>query len=285
MKKSILLIVTIGLLSFAAYSMFLRNDATKEVADNSLKEESTANSNDGTVVENSIVYTADEKSDVDYNIDYGLSPDFFLEVGPRLNTITKEELGKTTSFADFIAKEHAQSIVSYKTLDVILLDDTELTKTRVDGKGGNFSEEQLNFLKSFDYSTNILIWAEYTEKDQRTGLLQDNHWTPYLTIVPETQAEYKDGHEALLNYLTENTAEVSFELDKDKLKPGRIYFTITQDGKISNVKVNATCGFDSIDKLMINLIRFTSGKWESAKNAEGEKVNQDLVISFGRMGC
>ena len=39
------------------------------------------------------------------------------------------------------------------------------------------------------------------------------------------------------------------------------------------------------DKKMIELITNLPGKWAPAENQKGEKVDQELVISFGLMGC
>lgn len=35
----------------------------------------------------------------------------------------------------------------------------------------------------------------------------------------------------------------------------------------------------------MGLITHAPGKWEAAENANGEKVDQDLVFSFGTIGC
>jgi hypothetical protein len=36
---------------------------------------------------------------------------------------------------------------------------------------------------------------------------------------------------------------------------------------------------------MAELIANTSGEWIPAENAQGEKVEQELVLFFGSMGC
>jgi len=36
---------------------------------------------------------------------------------------------------------------------------------------------------------------------------------------------------------------------------------------------------------MIELITKTPGEWQPAENYKGEKVDQELVVSFGLMGC
>ena len=36
---------------------------------------------------------------------------------------------------------------------------------------------------------------------------------------------------------------------------------------------------------MIELIYKIPGTWQPAENAKGEKIDQELVLSFGLMGC
>ena len=115
--------------------------------------------------------------------------------------------------------------------------------------------------------------------------MENNYFSPHLTIVPEMQAVYVSGKNSLIEYLKENSKEETSFVLKDKLKAGKLYFTVTKEGKISNAKVRATSGYPSIDEKMIELITNSPGKWEPAKNSEGKKVDQVLVFSFGIIGC
>jgi hypothetical protein len=36
---------------------------------------------------------------------------------------------------------------------------------------------------------------------------------------------------------------------------------------------------------MMELIQMTPGQWQPAENELGEKVDQELVVSFGLIGC
>ena len=211
--------------------------------------------------------------------------DFIYDVGPRFGPIKKNYLDKAKSFADFIGDEHAQRIVSYKLLSVIILEDDRQTDIRETGNSGVFNAAQIVFLRSLDYSTNILIAADYMEKNEETGKVENSTWTPYLTIVPEKQAVYTSGKKALIEFLKEHIKEYTAFLQADQLKPAKLYFTVTKKGTIENVKLDRSSNFPEIDKKMIEMITKTPGKWEPAENSKGEKVDQELVISFGSMGC
>ena len=211
--------------------------------------------------------------------------DFIYDVGSRFRVIKKRDLDNVRSFSDFIGEDHAQRIVYYKSLSVTILDGDKQTDIKETGNDGVLTAAQIKLLQSADYSTNLLIRAEYTEKNKETGELENSYWTPYLTIVPEKQAVYVPGKDALLEYLKEYSKEARVNVQADKLKPAKLFFTVTKKGTIENVKLDRTSGYPSVDKTMIELIIKAPGKWEPAEDANGEKVDQELVISFGLMGC
>ena len=214
--------------------------------------------------------------------------DFIYDVGPRFNFIKKSDLDKARSFSDFIADEHAERIVLYKKLSVIVLDGdekTDIRETDNTGNSGNLTPAQIKLLQSSDYSTNLLIWADYREKSFEDGQLQNSTWTPYLSVVPETQAVYLDGKDALKKFLKEETEAVRVNVEADLLKPAKLFFTVTKNGTIENVYLDRTSGYPSVDKKMIELITKTPGTWVPAQNIKSEKVDQELVVSFGLKGC
>lgn len=211
--------------------------------------------------------------------------DFPFSVSTQFRGIKKGKLDNVTSFADFIGQKHADRIVSYNSLRVIVLEDGEQTDNQETTDSGLLSPAQLELLQSLDYSTNILIWADYQETNPETGKVEKSYWTPYLTIVPEKEAVYVDGSDALIDYFKENSGVKTITVRKDQLRPGQLYFTVTKKGTISDVKLAGTSGYPAIDKAVIEMINKAPGKWEPAENAKGEKIDQKLVISFGSMGC
>jgi hypothetical protein len=108
-----------------------------------------------------------------------------------------------------------------------------------------------------------------------------------LTIVPETQAEYSKGKAALKEYLKESSkaSRDIANVDPEKLQPAKLYFTVTKKGAIENVKLDRTSNYSLVDEAMIELIKNAPGTWKPAENLKGEKVEQELVVSFGLMGC
>lgn len=213
--------------------------------------------------------------------------DFIYDVGPRFGAIKKKDVDTLRSFNDLIADEFANRIVYYKSVSIIVLDGEEQTdeKITVRGNDGNFTAEQLQILQSVDYSTNMLIMAEYREKSFDTGELEDSEWTPYMTVVPEKQARYTFGKDVLKEFLKIKSEASRADVDPEKLRPAKLFFTVTKTGGIENVTLDRHSGYPAVDETMIKLIKETANAWEPAENAKGEKVAQELVVSFGLMGC
>ena len=211
-------------------------------------------------------------------------PEIMFDVGTRFNAIKKSKLQQATSFDDFIGKEHQDRIVTYKSLSVYELVDGIKTKWNLTSLSGDFTAAQLDYLQEREYNEDILIWATYSEKWPETGVVEDSYWTPHLTIVPEKQARYAPGKEALMKHLKVHSAELATELP-DRLQPGRVHFTIGIDGTIKQLEIKSSSGHSDLDNRMLHLISETPGKWVPAENQEGEKVEQELVLFFGSMGC
>jgi len=211
--------------------------------------------------------------------------DFIYDVGPRFGAIKKREVDKATSITTFFDKKQLQSITSLKSVSIILIKNDKRIDTKTIGYSEKLTIAQLKLLQSFDYSTNFLIRAEYQQRNKETGNLENSYSTPHLTIVPEKEANYIKGIDALKKFLKEKSEIARIDVDAEKLRPAKIYFTVTKKGTIENVKLDRPSGYPLVDEKMIELINNTPEKWNPAENYKGEKVDQELVVSFGLMGC
>ncbi len=270
MKKNIIILctalTTIILIAFG-FSTTNRNDAiTNQVR-----------------ISSSTLITNDKAIKEDFN--FRFFPDFFYDVGTRFRGIKKNDLNNPVSVIDFLPKEDTQSIVSYTSVSISILEENLQTDTIETGTSEILTTGQIKLLQSANYATNIWIRADYKNQNNVTGKLEDNYVTPYLTVVPEKQAIYNSGKPALINYLKENSRIETTMIQENKLRSGRLIFTVTKKGVISNVKLTATSGYPHIDKKMIELIHKAPGKWKPAENSKGEKIDQDLVFTFGSVGC
>jgi hypothetical protein len=211
--------------------------------------------------------------------------DFAYSVSPRFQPITKRITDNATSITDFLNLEEINEVEKYKSVSLIIIKKDVQTKVREIGFTEKLTDGQMQLLRSLDYSANFTIRAEYYSKDKKTHDSYRNYFSPHHTIVPEKQAEYVQGEKALINQLKVMNKQNTLNLDKDKLRPAKLYFTVAKDGSLKNINLDRSCGYTNIDINIIELITNTKGNWTPAENMAGEKVDQELVVSFGMMGC
>ena len=226
----------------------------------------------------------DEISDNENIIDIRTATDLLYNVDSRfIHTITKESLNKAKSIIDILPEKATESIESYQAVKVsIIHGDKETSET---GDGDLLNTAQLKLLQATDYSTNIHIRANYKSKKAGTSELENDYLVYYMTIIPEKEAEYISGRDALIAYLKENSKEKTAIIKQDQLEPGKVSFTITKKGTVSNIKLTSTSGYPSVDKTLVELITNMPENWHPATNSKGENVDQELIFFFGLEGC
>lgn len=287
MKKKILIfiaiIIALSLSAFVVTNKEFKNKKqnVKAIAiksNNKLDSNFTYKEPIGPVLKNDTIDTIKTKPEV--------FEDFIYDVGSRFKPMKKSAIKKATSLNHFFTEEELSSISSIKFVEIIVIENERQTQKREIGYTKSFTDAQLKLIKSFDYSSHFNIRIEYLQKNY-IGQLEHKFNSPHITIVPEKQAEYIKGKEALKTYLRENSKAVREEANVDpmKLQPAKLYFTVSKDGKISDVKLDRSSNYPLVDKTMIALIKKLPGKWNPAENEKGEKISQEQVVSFGLIGC
>jgi len=211
---------------------------------------------------------------------------FSYDVGPRFYyNVTKEQIQNAKTLYDFLPRAETGQVIEYKSVQLILLKDDKQTDITANGANAELTAKQIAFIKNLDYSNNFLVRAHITRKLLLDGEIENTTITPHLTVTPAKQTEYIPGKMAFLDYFKNNNKENTFYLDEKQLRPGKLYFTINTEGEVSNIYQDDGCGFEKIDKAMLELLKNLPGKWVPAENAAGQKVEQELVISYGLVGC
>ena len=210
--------------------------------------------------------------------------DLVYDVDSRfMHTITMEELNKAKTIFDIYPKKAAITVDSYESVLV----STVNSESEIKEFGFNeiLNKGQLELIKSFDYSTNFYVQADYLIKNEKTGEMSREYIVYYITIVPEQEAVYIDGKNALISYLKNGTSDKTSIIKRDKLKSGQVSFTVSKEGKIKNVELWSTSGYPTVDEELLKTVTNIPGKWVPATNSKGEKVDQEFVFFFGLQGC
>lgn len=213
-----------------------------------------------------------------------IAPEFVYNVDTRfITTISKEKLDQAKSIIDILPTEETKTKEDYKNVRIAVLDKNK--GKSIVGENEFLTLKQLKLLESTTYASNICIKSLCKNKNEVTGEMENYELVYYITIVPTQMAEFRDGNDALINYLKENSKDEIAIVTKDKLKFGQLNFTVTAKGTIAKVKLLSTSGYATIDERFVELIKNMPEKWNPAQNAKGQNVDQEFVFFFGLEGC
>ncbi|MCD2260047.1 hypothetical protein [Psychroserpens luteolus] len=214
-------------------------------------------------------------------------PDLYYGVDTRFAAIKKSDVHNATTIYDFLNEGEKKQIAHINAVELIIVENNQLSEKRAYGENEYLTDAQIKLLKATEYFSHFTIRTEFKATNNETGKLEERFFGPHITVVPNKQAAYINGENALIKYLKDNSKEDMHVIKGDKLGAIKISFTITKEGIVSNVKHDAmTTGYPSIDKKLIQLIKNIPGQWTPAENTRGEKMDQELVFTFGpKNGC
>ena len=207
-------------------------------------------------------------------------PSFIYDIDSRfIANISKEDIRNAKTIIDLIPENAGWDNFDFKEVTIKVLPNEISTYAK--GKSKELNLDQINLLKTIDYSTNFVVDTYVKSKYPSAN----DHYPYYITVIPEKEANYMGGKKAIINYLKRGCSSTIAKIKKGNLKAGKARFTISKTGSIKNVKLESTSGYPSVDKKMLELILIMSGIWFPASNENGKTVEQELVFSFGTMGC
>lgn len=270
MKKSIIIFsTTLIILSLLIFG-FTSSNSIKVI------EDSLSNSKDLVLEDQNNEYQKEK-----------VIPDLYYGVDARFEAVKKEDVHKATTIYDFFNTGENQQLEHINSVEIVIIKDNQQSRVREYGTDAQLTVAQIELLKATDYFSHFTIRTEFKAKNEKTGKLEERFFGPHITVVPEKQAIYNDGKEALINYLKINSKENMNVIKGDNLGAIKLSFIVTKNGAVTNVKHDAmTTGYPSIDERFITLIQNIPGKWTPAENTKGGKIDQELVFTFGpAKGC
>lgn len=207
-------------------------------------------------------------------------PKFIYDIDSRfIANISKEEIRKAKTIIDLIPEDAGWDNFKFKQVTIRVMPDENTNYSK--GKSKTLNLEQIELLKTVDYSSNFIVDTYIKSKYPSAH----DHYPYYITVIPENEANYMGGKEALIKYLKEGSATTIAKIEKGKVKAGKIHFTVSTSGSIKDIYLESSSGYPTVDQKMLDLMNINPGLWLPATNENGEKVEQELVFSFGTMGC
>lgn len=209
---------------------------------------------------------------------------YYYDIGTRFRPIKHSKLNEALNFYQLVLDDELPDLNHLKSLKLMRIVNEAWDIHQVRGESIAFNEDQLAFLGQLEYSDNFVVRADYESYNQIGQLISDLY-TPHFTVVPKQQARYIPGKEKLLAIIRQQNASYTANLRQEQIGSGKMYFTISPDGEVENIHLNSYKSIPAIDINLGNILRKLPGKWEAARNAKGEKVAQELVLSYGTPGC
>lgn len=218
-------------------------------------------------------------------------------VGTWSSPVTKEEAKQITSISDFWSDDDKTRykhdafwdiwVVNLKDYPDWTLDVSEVKPGhKATGPTEEFTKEQLTLVANADYSDHLRFSARFNSTKIETGEVEENVLiSQTVCVVPDVQAAYKGGFDALVHYLKEASKDHVKHVKRDNVGRCRVFFTVTNMGSIADVKIVETSNYPDVDEVMVKIIKDMPQKWTPAYNENGDKVEQEFVFTFGMAGC
>jgi outer membrane biosynthesis protein TonB len=88
-----------------------------------------------------------------------------------------------------------------------------------------------------------------------------------------------------VSFLKSQSYEAAKQVNYEKLRAGRIRFTVNEKGIVSDAKLESTSEYPELDAIFVDIFKNLKSTWKPAMNSKGEKVAQEMVFFFGTEGC
>lgn len=212
-------------------------------------------------------------------------PDFLVNIDSRfLLQLTKEQVNNALTIFDIFPPEDVVDVAEYDLVKISIGADEPENEKEI-GTTTSFNEAQRKLLASIDYSTNFILRTNIKRKNKHNDQLSYDYIAYFVTVVPEKEATYSEGMDALINYLKLKALEEKIIIDNNKLKPGRLNFTVAKTGELTDIHLDSSSGYSEMDKKLETLLHNLPGTWTPAEDSKGSVVDQKLVLFFGIQGC
>lgn len=211
----------------------------------------------------------------------GFSQDIHYEVhGAYARAIKQETLHAPKRISDLIEGYPANWIDSYASVEISA--SCHGKERKANSANDSLSAEQQQILKAADLASKIVISVNYSYQVPVTHVVEHNTMHVEMTVVPQSEAQYAEGYEKLMQYLKDNSPGIPAATSKE-LQQLIIRFTIDEHGKVSHPKIKRSFGDKETDQHFLKLIQ-NMPDWKAAENPEGIKVKQEFEFVAGRGG-
>ncbi|HMG15271.1 MAG TPA: energy transducer TonB [Saprospiraceae bacterium] len=203
--------------------------------------------------------------------------------GTYANAVKKEKITDAKTMSDIIPYYPASWIMKYNSAEIVVTTGGKTLKA--EAKDYQLDSAQTNLLNTATLGSDISINIDYEYKNAVTDNTETGTMNYSTTVIPEIEADYIGGHEALMEYIKKNGIDKIPEKDPKHAIEASIRFTVNEVGEISNAKISRASDDPKTDNLLLDIIN-KMPKWRPAENSKGIRVKQEFVFNVSnRGGC
>lgn len=191
-----------------------------------------------------------------------------------------DQLKKITYSETFFKSSNYNSLIYYVSVEILATCQGK-TITAV-GLNDKLTEKQKSILCSADLNSDVIVKVRFKHKGNSRYITNREVIEGFLpiTIVPYTEAEFLNKGMSVNEYLRKKIAGIK---ESKNIQPAVLKFSVDEQGKPVNAKIEQTSKSSKIDKILLEAIT-NMPKWKPAKNSKGVTVKQDFCIQLGG-GC
>jgi hypothetical protein len=193
-------------------------------------------------------------------------------------SITKTELKDARTLIDI--NKHYKSSWVKEYISVEILTTYQGKGRKSVSKNDILTQEQKDHINTADLATDISVKVLYFPDNTLKGKeIKEINFS--FNPVPEKEATYFGGEEALKKYLQETAI---YKIPNNRFENydlAAVKFTIDEDGQIINVHLFQSKD-EETDDLLLKAIR-NMPKWQPATYENGTKGKQEFVLTVGNM--
>ena len=197
-------------------------------------------------------------------------------------SITKERLNQVETLSDIHDAYPASWITNYGVVKIqtVTAGDTTTMLSRSEV----LTEEQKQMLFSAEAGSDISVDVTHYYSNPVTGVLETRNVQFSYSVIPEIEAVFADGEEAMVAYFTRKAIQKIPETLFANGQQAVVEFTINEDGQVNQALMDKSSGHPDTDALLLRTVSHMP-KWVPAKNAEGAPVPQKFLLIVGHPGC
>lgn len=211
------------------------------------------------------------------DLPYDFKADIYIDY-PYLS-IPRTTLEEANTLRD-LNKHHKSSwIASFKSVELTTYQNGEKVVTQ--SQDSILTKEQKQLLYKADYGSEINVKVIYMPKN-KLSQNEEHEMNFTFTVDPDSAASYAEGNAELKEYIEANIAK---KVDYTKLKQHQlatVKFTVMENGQIVNPHVLHSTDDEVTDKILLDAV-CNMPNWVPAQYANGEKTQQDHVLTVGDM--